>query len=69
VTLVLEPETERRIVELAKSRGLSKQDFVRELTEASLDDLDDIQIAVERLEDPMQQLTGAEARTSRGLDG
>ena len=69
VTLVLEPETERRIAELARSQGLSEADFVRALIESSLDDLDDIQMAVERLENPLQPLTGIEARKALGLDG
>jgi predicted DNA-binding protein len=69
VTLVLEPETERRIAELAKSQGLSEADFVRGLIESSLDDLDDIRVAVERLDNPLKPLTSAEARKSLGLDG
>jgi predicted DNA-binding protein len=68
VTLVLEPETERRIAELARSRGLSAAEFVRTLIEASLDDLDDIRMASERLEDPQQPLASAEARKALGLD-
>ena len=68
VTLVLEPETERRIAELAKDRGLSEAEFVRTLIESSLDDLDDIQMAAERLENPPQPLTSAEARKVLGLD-
>jgi predicted DNA-binding protein len=54
VTLVLEPETERRITELARSQGLSEAEFVRTLIASSLEDLDDIQIAVERLDNPRQ---------------
>lgn len=68
VTLVLEPETERRIAELASSQGLSEAEFVRALIEASLDDLDDIHMAVQRLDSPLQPLTGAEARKALGLD-
>ena len=69
VTLVLEPETERRIAELAKDRGLSEAEFVRTLIESGLDDLDDIQMAAERLEHPLQPLTSAEAGKALGLDG
>jgi predicted DNA-binding protein len=69
VTLVLEPETERRIAELAKSQGLSEADFVRGLIESSLDDLDDIRVAVERLDNPLKPLTSGEARKALGLDG
>ena len=37
VTLVLGPETERRITELARSKGLSESDFVRALIESRYD--------------------------------
>jgi predicted DNA-binding protein len=40
----------RRLAELAKSRGRSDGDLARELIERSVDDLDDIQMAVARLE-------------------
>jgi predicted DNA-binding protein len=68
LTLVLEPEVERRVAECARSRGMSEADFVRALIEASLDDLDDVQMAVERLEHPLPPLTGAEAHKALGLD-
>jgi len=68
LTLTLEPEIERRIIERARNRGVSELDLVRELIEASLDDLDDIQMAVERLERPLKPLTSAEAHKALGLD-
>ena len=68
LTLVLDPETERRVAERAGSRGLSEADFLRALIETSLDDLDDIQMAVERLENPLQPLTSAQAREALGLE-
>ena len=68
VTLVLEPETERRIIELAKDRGLSESDLVRELIEYGLDNMDDVRMATERLDNPLPPLTSAEARKALGLD-
>ena len=68
LTLVPEPEIERRVAERARSRGMSEADFVRALIEASLDDLDDVQMAVERLEHPLPPLTGAAAHKALGLD-
>jgi predicted DNA-binding protein len=68
LTLILEPEIELRIIELARSKGVSEADFARALIEAGLDDLDDIQKAVERLENPLRPLTSAEARKALGLD-
>ena len=68
LTLVLEPEIERRVAEGARSRGMSETDFVRALIVASLDDLDDVRMAVERLEHPLPPLTGAAAHKALGLD-
>jgi predicted DNA-binding protein len=68
LTIELEPEIERRVAERARNRGMSEADFVRALIEASLDDLDDVQMAAERLEHPLPPLTSAEARKVLGLD-
>jgi predicted DNA-binding protein len=68
LTIELEPEIERRVAERARTRGMSEADFVRALIEASLDDLDDVQMAVERLERPLPPLTSAEAHKALGLD-
>jgi predicted DNA-binding protein len=55
-------------VELAKSRGLSEGDFARELIEASIEDLDDIHMAADRLENRQPALTAEQARKALGLD-
>jgi predicted DNA-binding protein len=68
LSVPLRPDTEQKLAELAKSRGLSKADLAQELIELSLGDLDDIQMAVERLENPMQPLTSEQARKALGLD-
>ncbi|HVC62898.1 MAG TPA: hypothetical protein VND19_21355 [Acetobacteraceae bacterium] len=67
VTLVPEPEVERRVAERAGSRGTSEVDFVRALIEESLSDPDDVQVAVERLEHPLPPLAGAEAHKVLGF--
>ncbi len=59
---------ERRFIELAKSRGLSESELARELIEASIDDLDDIQMAAGRLERRQPALSAEQARNALGLD-
>ena len=59
---------EQRLSELAKSRGLSESELARELIEASIEDLDDIEMAVERLKYRQSALTSQEARKALGLD-
>ena len=44
---------------------MSEADFARALIEATLDD---VQMAVERLDHPLPPLTSAEARKTLGLD-
>ncbi len=64
----LEAATEQRLSERARRAGLSEAELLRTLIEDGLDDLDDIQMAVERLETPLQPLTSAQARQILGLD-
>ena len=68
LTVELEPATEKRLAERAMRRGMSNADLVRTLIEEGLDDLDDIQMATDRLSQPLRPLTGAEARAALGLD-
>jgi predicted DNA-binding protein len=67
-SIVLEPVIERRISERARREGVSEEALLRTLIEDGLDDLDDIQMAVERLGNLMQPLTSAEARQALGLE-
>jgi predicted DNA-binding protein len=67
-TITLDPATEQRIAECARRYGMSEADLIRSLIDDRLDDLDDVQMAVERLDNPLQPLTSAEARQSLGLD-
>jgi predicted DNA-binding protein len=68
ISVALNPDVERRLAELARSRGLSEGDFARELIEASIEDLDDIQMAAARLESRQAALTAEHARKALGLD-
>jgi predicted DNA-binding protein len=68
ISVALNPDVEQRLTELANSRGLSKNDFARELIEACIEDLDDIRMAVGRLEDRQPALTVEQARKALGLD-
>ena len=67
-TVELEPETEQRLTECARKQGVSEAALLRLSIEDSLDDLDDIQMATERLSNPMPSLSSAEARVAVDLD-
>ncbi len=69
ISVPLTPDLERRLSELAKSRGQSDAELARELIENSIEDLDDIQMAVARLENRGPVLTTDAARKALGLDG
>jgi predicted DNA-binding protein len=68
ISVALNPEIKQRLTELAKNRGLSEGDFARELIETGIEDLDDIQMAVGRLENRQPALTAEQARKALGLD-
>jgi predicted DNA-binding protein len=68
ISVSLSPEAELRLTELAKNRGLSEGELARELIEASIEDLDDLQMAVNRLENRQPALTAEQARKALGLD-
>jgi hypothetical protein len=68
LTISLDTETEARLAERARAKGLSEEAFVRLLIGDGLDDLDDMQMAVDRLGNRLPPLTSAEARQALGLD-
>ncbi len=68
VSVLLPAAVEERLVELARSRGMSEGELARELIEASIDDLDDIQMAAGRLDEREPALTVEQARKALGLD-
>ena len=68
ITLTLDHTTERRLTDIARRRGTSEADLARDLIEASLDDIDDIAMAADRLENPLPPLNATAARAALGLD-
>jgi predicted DNA-binding protein len=68
ISVTLNPDIEQRLAELARRRGLSKDDFARELIEACVEDLDDIHLAAGRLENRQPALTAEQVRQALGLD-
>jgi predicted DNA-binding protein len=52
--IILEPATEQRIAERARRHGVSEVDLIRTPIEDGLNDLDDAQMAADRLNDPLQ---------------
>lgn len=68
VSVSLPAAVEKRLAELARSMGVSEGELARELIEASIDDLDDIEMAAARLERRERALTAEEARKALGLD-
>jgi len=68
LTLTLDPPTEQRVAEQARVRGMSETAFVRSLIGEALDDLEDIQVAADRLTNPLPPLSSAQARQALGLD-
>jgi predicted DNA-binding protein len=68
VSVSLPAAIEQRLAELAKSRGVSEGELARELIEASLEDIDDIEMVTTRLENRQPPLTDEQARKALGLD-
>ena len=68
ITILLEPETERRLCELAERTGRTQSDYARELIEGSIDDLEDRCLAEERLALGRPPLSSKEVRESLGLE-
>jgi predicted DNA-binding protein len=68
LSVPLTAKIQQRLGELAKSRGQSDAEFARELIEASIEDLDDIEMATVRLESRQPALNSEQARRALGLD-
>jgi predicted DNA-binding protein len=68
ISVSLSSHTGQRLTALAKNRGLSEAELARELIEASIEDLDDLQMAADRLENRQPALTAEQARKALGLD-
>lgn len=68
VSISLPAAVEKRLAELARSRGVSEGELARELIEASIEDLDDVAMAAARLERRDRPLNAEQARKALGLD-
>ena len=64
----LDDDTEKRVAARARAVGLAEVEFLRALIDEALDDLDDIQMATDRLNDPLPPLTSTQARQALGLE-
>jgi predicted DNA-binding protein len=68
LSIQLDSDLERRLSDLAKRTGQATSDVARELIEQGLEDLEDIEMAVERLEKRQPPLTTEQARKALGLE-
>lgn len=68
LSIQLDPNIERRLSELARETGKTTSDLARELLEQSIEDLEDIHMAVARLEKHQHPLTTEQARKALGLE-
>lgn len=68
LSIRLDPETERRLTQLAKKTGRTKSYYARQLIESNLDDLEDRYLAESRLESRQPSLTSKQVREELGLD-
>jgi len=68
LSIQLDSDLERRLSNLAKRTGQATSDVARELIEQGLEDLEDIEMAAERLEKRQPSLTTEQARKALGLE-
>ena len=62
VTVRLGKDYENRLEKLAKITGRSKSFFIKRAIETSIDDMEDLYLALERLENPSKRLSIEEMR-------
>jgi RHH-type transcriptional regulator, rel operon repressor / antitoxin RelB len=68
LSVSLSPETERRLVELAKRTGRCESDYLREFIEENIDDIEDRYLAEKAMEEDGQNLSSEQVRKELGLD-
>ncbi len=68
LSIQLNPEIEKRLSELAKRTGRTKDDCARELIEEHIDDLEDRYVAELRLRNRQPSLTSQQVRKDLGLE-
>jgi RHH-type rel operon transcriptional repressor/antitoxin RelB len=68
LSIQLDPETEKRLLALAKRTGQTERACARELIEEHIDDLEDRYKAELRLEERRPSLTSQQVRKDLGLE-
>jgi len=68
ITVVLTPDIERRLSELAKGTGRSEGEFARELIEGNIEDLEDRYLAEQAIAEGGARLTSEQVRKELGLE-
>jgi RHH-type rel operon transcriptional repressor/antitoxin RelB len=63
-----DPETEKRLSELARRSGRSEDDCARELIDEHIDDLEDRYVAELRLKNRQPAITGQQVRKDLRLE-
>ena len=69
LSIRLDPETEKRLEDLAARTGRTKSYYVREALLDHLDEMEDRYIAIERLEHPAKMWTLEDLERDADLDG
>jgi RHH-type transcriptional regulator, rel operon repressor / antitoxin RelB len=68
LNVLLSPDIERRLSELAKRTGRAESDVARELIESNIEDLEDRYLAERAIAEGGQRLTGDQVRKELGLE-
>ncbi len=68
LTIQLPPDIERRLSELAKRTGRSQGEYVRELIESNIEDLEDRCLAEQAIAEGGPRLTSERVRKELGLE-
>jgi RHH-type rel operon transcriptional repressor/antitoxin RelB len=68
LNVLLSPDIERRLSELAKRTGRAESDVARELIEGNIEDLEDRYLAERAIAEGGQRLTSDQVRKELGLE-
>jgi RHH-type transcriptional regulator, rel operon repressor / antitoxin RelB len=68
LTVLLNPDIERRLSELAKRTGRTEGELARELVEGNIEDLEDRYLAEQAIAEGGPRLSSEQARKELGLD-
>ena len=69
LSIRLDPETEKRLEQLAARTGRTKSYYAREAILEHLDEMEDRYIAIERLENPAKKWSLEDLELDADLDG